>query len=158
MTSPQQHSILPTTYHRVPEELWTEVHNIVQEVAIKTIRQEKEMQKGKMVVWGGLTNSWEKKRNERKGERGRYAQMNAAFQRIARRDKKAFLRDHSEEIEENNEMMLWKRCTQYASKFGKLSSGHRTGKGQFSLQSLRKATSKNVQTTTQLHSSHTLAK
>ena len=51
-----------------------------------------------------------------------------------------------------------KCCTQYASKFGKLSSGHRTGKGQFSFQSQRKATPKNVQTTVQLHSSHKLAK
>ena len=49
--------------------------------------------------------------------------------------------------------MLWKCCTQYASKFGKLSSGHRTGKGQFSFQSLRKAMPKIAQTTTQLHSS-----
>ena len=55
-------------------------------------------------------------------------------------------------------MMLWKCCTQYASKFGKLSSGHRTGKGQFSFQSQRKAMPKNVQTTAQLHSSHMLAK
>ena len=54
-------------------------------------------------------------------------------------------------------IMLWKCCTQYASKFGKLSSGHRTGKGQFSFQSQRKAVPKNVQTTTQLHSSHMLA-
>ena len=54
--------------------------------------------------------------------------------------------------------MLWKRCTQYASKVGKLSSGHRTGKGQFSFQSQRKAMPKNVQNTAQLHSSHTLAK
>ena len=52
--------------------------------------------------------------------------------------------------------MLWKCCTQYASKFGKLSSGHRTEKGQFSFQSQRKAMPKNAQTTTQLHSSHTL--
>ena len=51
-------------------------------------------------------------------------------------------------------MILWKSCTQYASKFGKLSSGHRTGKGQFSFQSQRKAMSKNAQTTAQLHSSH----
>ena len=51
-----------------------------------------------------------------------------------------------------------KCCTQYASKFGKLSSGHRTGKGQFSFQSQRKAMPKNGQTTTQLHSSHTLVK
>ena len=51
-----------------------------------------------------------------------------------------------------------KGCTQYASKFGKLSSGHRTGKGQFSFQSKRKAMPKNAQTTTQLHSSHMLIK
>ena len=51
-----------------------------------------------------------------------------------------------------------KVCTQYASKFGKLSSGHRTGKGQFSFQSQRKAMPKNVQTTVQLYSSHSLAK
>ena len=51
-----------------------------------------------------------------------------------------------------------KCCTQYASKFGKLSSGHRTGKVQFSFQSQRKAMPKNAQTTAQLHSSHTLAK
>ena len=55
-------------------------------------------------------------------------------------------------------MMLWKCCTQYASKFGKLNSGHRTGNGQFSFQSQRKAMLKNVQTTTQSHSSHTLVK
>ena len=55
-------------------------------------------------------------------------------------------------------MILWKSCTQYANKFGNLSSGHRTGKGQFSFQSQRKAMPKNAQTTTQLHSSHTLEK
>ena len=54
--------------------------------------------------------------------------------------------------------MLWKCCTQYASKLGKLSSGHRTGKSQFSFQSQRKAMPKNAQTTTQLHSSHILVK
>ena len=55
-------------------------------------------------------------------------------------------------------MMLWKCCTQYASKFGKLSGGHRTGKGQFSFQSQRKAIWKSAQTIAQLHSSHILAK
>ena len=55
-------------------------------------------------------------------------------------------------------MMLWKYCTQYASKFGKLSSGHSTGKGQFSFQFQRKAMPKNAQTTAQLHSSHMLVK
>ena len=54
--------------------------------------------------------------------------------------------------------MLWKCCIQYASRFGKLSSGHRTGKGQFSFQSQRKTMPKNAQTTTQLHSSHTVVK
>ena len=54
--------------------------------------------------------------------------------------------------------MLWKCCNQYASKFGRLSSDHRTGKGQFSFQSQRKAMPKNAQTTAQLHSSHTLVK
>ena len=54
--------------------------------------------------------------------------------------------------------MLWKCCTQYASKFGKLSSGHRTEKDQFSFQSQRKVMPKNAQTTTQLHSSHKPAK
>ena len=54
--------------------------------------------------------------------------------------------------------MLWKWCTQYTRKFGKLSNGHRTRKGQFSFQSQRKAMPKNAQITTQLHSSHVLAK
>ena len=56
------------------------------------------------------------------------------------------------------EMMLWKCCTQYASKFGKLSSGHRTRKGQFSFQFQRKAMPKNAQTMAQLNSSHMLVK
>ena len=55
-------------------------------------------------------------------------------------------------------LTLWKCCTQYASKFGKLSSGHRTGKGQFSFQSQRRTMLKSVHTNTQLHSSHTLVK
>ena len=55
-------------------------------------------------------------------------------------------------------MILWKCCTQYASKFGKLSSGHGTGEGQLSFQSQRKTMPKNAQTTSQLHSSHTLVK
>ena len=197
-----------------------------------------------------------------KGEKERYIHLNAEFQRIARRDKKAFLSDQCKEIEENNrmgktrdlfkkirdtkgifhakmglikdrngmdltetedikkrcqeyteelykkdlhnpdnhdavitdlepdileyevkwalesitmnklveviefqlsyskswKMMLLKCCTLFASKFGKLSNGHRTGKGQFSFQSQRKAMPKNAQTTSKLHSSHTLVK
>ena len=58
----------------------------------------------------------------------------------------------------SSKMMLEKWCTQYASKFGKLSSSHRIGKGQYSFQSQRKVVSKNVQTMAQLHSSHMLGK
>ena len=57
-----------------------------------------------MAVWGGLTNSCEKKRSERKGEKERYEHLNAEFQRIARRDKKAFFSDQCKEIEEKNRM------------------------------------------------------
>ena len=57
-----------------------------------------------MAVWGGLTNSCGKKRGESKGEKERYKHLNAEFQRIARRDKKAFFNDQCKEIEENNRM------------------------------------------------------
>ena len=215
-----------------------------------------------MVVWGDLKNSYEKKRNERQGEKERYTQLNVEFQRIARRNKKAFLSDQCKEIEENNRMGktrdlfkkirdtkgtfhakmdtikdrngmdltetedIRKRWQEYTKELykkyihdpdnhngvithlephilecevkwalgsitmnkasggdgisvqlfqilkddavevlhstcqqnGKLSSSHKTGKGQFSSQSQRKVMSKNVQATTQLHSSHILAK
>ena len=62
------------------------------------------MQKSKMAVWGGLTNSCEKKRSEKQGEKERYKHLNAYFQRIARRDKKAFLSNQCKETEENNRM------------------------------------------------------
>ena len=57
-----------------------------------------------MAVWGGLTNSCEKKGSKKKGENERYKHLNAEFQTIARRDKKAFLSDQCKEIEENNRM------------------------------------------------------
>ena len=66
--------------------------------------QGKEMQKSKMAVWGGLTNSCEKKRSEKQRRKGKIKHLNAEFQRIARRDKKAFLSDQCKEIEENNRM------------------------------------------------------
>ena len=56
---------------RVPDELWMEVHDIVQEAGIKTISMQKEMQKSKMAVWGGLTNSCEKKRSEKQRRKGK---------------------------------------------------------------------------------------
>ena len=66
--------------------------------------QEKEIQKGKMAVQGGLTNSWKKKRSKNKGEKERYTHLNAEFQRIGRREKKASLNEQCKEIEENNRM------------------------------------------------------
>ena len=59
-----------------------------------------------MVVWGGLTNSWEKKEAKGKGEKESYTHLNTEFQRIARKDKKAFLRDQCKEIEENNRLEI----------------------------------------------------
>ena len=89
---------------RGPDELWTEVHAIVQETGIKTHPHGKEMQKSKMAAWGGLKNSCEKKRSEKQRGKERYKHLNAEFQRIARRDKKAFLSDQCKEIEVNNRM------------------------------------------------------
>ena len=66
--------------------------------------QEKEMKKGKMVVWGGLTNSCEKQRSERQRRKGKIYPFECRVPRIARRDKKAFLSDQCKEIEENNRM------------------------------------------------------
>ena len=87
----------------MPDELWNEVRDIVQETGIRPPHG-KEIQKSKMAVWGGLTNSCEKKRGKSKGEKERYKHLNAEFQRIARRDKKAFFSDHCKEIEEKNRM------------------------------------------------------
>ena len=66
--------------------------------------QEKEMQKGQMVLWRGLTNRWEKKRRQGKEEKERSTHLNVEFQRIARKNKKAFLSDQHKEIEGNNRM------------------------------------------------------
>ena len=65
-----------------------------------------------MAVWGGLTNSCEKKRRKNKGEKERYKHLNAEFQRIARRDKKTSLRDQRREIEENG----WERVEIFSRK------------------------------------------
>ena len=89
---------------RGPENLWMKVLTLYRGKD-QDHPQEKEMQKGKTVVWGGLTNSWKKRREvEGKEEKERYTHLNAEFQRIARRDKKAFLSDQCKEIEENNRM------------------------------------------------------
>ena len=247
---------------RVPDELWTEVHDIVQETEIKAIPKKKKCKKAKWLSEEALQIAVKRREAKSKGEKERDTHLNAEIQRIARRDKKAFFSNQCKEIEEKNRMgktrdlfkkirdtkgtfhakmgtikdrngrdlteaedikkrwqeyteelykkdlhnqdnhddvithvvpylleceVKWalgsitmnkasggdgipvelfqilkddavKSCTQYVSKFGKLSSGHRTGKGQFSFQSQRKAMPKNAHTATQLHLSHMLVK
>ena len=89
---------------RVPEELWTEVRDIVQETGIKTIPMEKKCKKAKWLSEEALQIAVKRREAKSKREKERYTHMNAEFQRIARRDKKAFLSDHCKEIEENNRM------------------------------------------------------
>ena len=78
---------------RVPDELWTEFIVHCTGDRDQDHPHGKEMQKSKMAVWGGPTNSCGKKRRQNKGEKERYTHLNAEFQSIARRDKKAFLSD-----------------------------------------------------------------
>ena len=88
----------------MPDELWTEVRDIVQEAGIKTIPKKKKCKKAKWLSEEALQIAVKRKEVKNKGEKERYTYLNAEFQRIARRDKKAFLNDHCKEIEENNRM------------------------------------------------------
>ena len=89
---------------RVPNELWMEVHDIVQETGIKTILMEKKCKKAKWLSGEALQRAVKRREAKSKGEKERYKHMNAEFQRIARKDKKAFLSDQCKGIEENNRM------------------------------------------------------
>ena len=89
---------------RVPEELWTEVRNIVQEAVTKTILKKKKCKKGKLLPEEALQIVEQRREAKSKGEKERYTQLTAEFQRIARRDKKAFLSNQCKETEENNRM------------------------------------------------------
>ena len=86
---------------RVPEELWMEVHDIVQEAMIKTIPKKKKLKKAKWLSEEALHIVEKRREAKGKGEKERCTHLNAEFQRIARRDKKAFLSDQCKEIEEN---------------------------------------------------------
>ena len=77
----------------MPKELWTEVHNIVQETVIKTITKKKKCKKAKWLSEEALQIAEKMREAKSKGEKKRYKHLNAQFQRIARRDKKAFLSD-----------------------------------------------------------------
>ena len=89
---------------RVPEELWMEVRDIVQETGIKTIPKEKKCKKAKWLSEEALQIAMKRREAKSKGEKERYTHLNVEFQRIARRDKKAFLSYQCKEIEENNRM------------------------------------------------------
>ena len=89
---------------RVPDELWTEVHDIVQETGIKTIPKKKKCKKAKWLSEEALQITVKRRESKGKGEKERYIHLNAEFQRIERRDKKAFFSDQCKEIEENNRM------------------------------------------------------
>ena len=89
---------------RVPDELWAEVHDILQEAVIKTIPKKKKCKKTKWLSEEALQIPEKRKEAEGKREKERYNHLNAEFQRIARREKKEFLSDQCKEIEENNRM------------------------------------------------------
>ena len=93
--------------YRVPEKLWAEVHDILQEAVIKIIPKKKKCKKARWLSEEVLQIAEKRRQAKGKGEKERYTHLNAEFQRIARRDKKAFLSDQCKEIEENN--IEWNR-------------------------------------------------
>ena len=102
---------------RVPEKLWTEVRDIVQEVVIKTILKKKKCKKAKWLYQEALHIAVKRREVKSKGGKERYIHLNAEFQRIAKIDKKAFFSDQCKETEENNRMRktrdLFKKIKRY---------------------------------------------
>ena len=88
----------------MPDELWTEVRDTVQETGIKTIPMQKKCKKAKWLSGEALQIAVERREAKSKGEKERYKHLNAEFQRTAKRDMKALLSNHCKEIEENNRM------------------------------------------------------
>ena len=91
-------------YDRVPEVLWMEVHDIVQELVIKSIPKKKKSKKTKWLSEEALQIAEKRRESKGKGQKERYTQLNSEFQGIARSDKKAFLSEQCKETEENNTM------------------------------------------------------
>ena len=94
---------------RVSDELWTEIHDSVQETGIKTIPKKKKCKKAKWLSERALQLAVKRKEAKSKGEKKRYTHLNAELQRIARRDKKAFLSDQCEVISEKRKTIEWER-------------------------------------------------
>ena len=88
----------------MPDELWMDIHDIIQEAVIKTIPKKKKCKKTKWLSEEALQIVEKRREAKGKGEKERYTHLNAEFQSIARRDKKAFLSEQCKEIEENNRM------------------------------------------------------
>ena len=88
----------------MPDELWMKEHDILQETGIKTIPKKKKCKKAKWLSGETLKIAEKRREAKGKGEKERYKHLNADFQRIARRDKKAFLSEQCKEIKENNRM------------------------------------------------------
>ena len=86
----------------MPDELWRDVRDIVQQTGIKSIPKKKKCKKAKWLLEDTLQTAVKRREEKGKGEKERYTHLNAEFQRIARRDKKVFLSDQCKEIEENN--------------------------------------------------------
>ena len=105
----------------MPDELWMEVRDTVQEKGIKTIPMEKKCKRTKWLSEEALQIAVKRREVKSKGEKERYTHLNAEFQRIARRDKKAFLSDQCKEIEENNRMGktrdLFRKIKRYQENF-----------------------------------------
>ena len=89
---------------RVPDEPWTEVHDIIQETGIKTVPKKNKCKRAKWLSGEALQIAVKRREAKSNREKERYKHLNAEFQRIARRDKKAFFSDQCKEIEENNRM------------------------------------------------------
>ena len=114
----------------MPDELWNEVRDIVQETGIKTIPMEKKCKKAKWLSGEALQIAVKRRQAKSKGEKERYKYLNAEFQRIERRDKKAFLSDQCKEIEENNRMGMTRDLLKKIRCQGNISCKDRLNKGQ----------------------------
>ena len=116
---------------KMPDELWMEVRDIVQEAGIKTISQKKKHKKAKWLSEEALQISVKGRETKSKGEKERYFHLNAEFQRVARRDKKAFLSNQHKEIEENNRMRktrdFFKKIKRFLAKNISCKDGHNKG-------------------------------
>ena len=120
---------------RVPDKLWMEVRDTVQETGIKTILMEKKCKKAKWLSKEALQIAVKRREVKSKGEKERYTHMNPEFQRISRRDKKGFLSDQCKEIEENNRMgktrYLSKKTRDTKGPFPAKMGGHNKGQKQY---------------------------